>query len=124
MSLEEMEIKLAAYFSQWPIEASDFEAQWSKIESKTEKQAFKLSFGSKQAAIQELTKKYGMTCVSNEEIQNSKSSINLAGKFLATYKVLMNVVVGFDTSLGCIAQVKAISEKEGLASELIESVAY
>lgn len=50
-----------------------------------------------------------MVCVSNEQTKNARSSINLAGKYLGTYKVLMNVVIGFDTKLGCIAKAKAIS---------------
>lgn len=33
----------------------------------------------------------------------------MSGKYLGTYRIMMNVVVGFDTSLGCVAQVKVIS---------------
>lgn len=36
----------------------------------------------------------------------------------------MNVVIGFDTKLGCIAKAKAISENDDLAEELIEALAW
>lgn len=64
-----------------------------------------------------------MTCVSNEETKNARSSLNLSGKYLGTYRVLINILVGFDTKLGCLAKAKAISEKEDLAEALIESLA-
>lgn len=35
----------------------------------------------------------------------------------------MNIVIGFDTKLGCIAKAKAISQKEDLAEALIQSLA-
>lgn len=36
-------------------------------------------------------------------------SLNLAGKYLGTYKTLINLVIGFDTKLGCIVKARAIS---------------
>lgn len=37
------------------------------------------------------------------------TSLNLAGKYLGTFKTLMNIVIGFDTKNGCFAKAKAIS---------------
>jgi hypothetical protein len=55
-----------------------------------------------------------MTCVSKEEIANSKTQLNLSGKYLNSFKTLLTLSIGFDTKLGCVAKAKCVSEKEGL----------
>lgn len=70
-----------------------------------------------------MIKKYGMTCVSNEEGKNSRIVLNLAGKYLGAFKTLVSISIGFDTKLGCLVKAQAVSEKEDLDQELIDALA-
>ena len=57
-----------------------------------------------------MVKKYGMTKIFEEEVPNSnKVSLQLAGKYLGNFKTLMNLIVGFDTKLGCVVKIVAVS---------------
>lgn len=50
--------------SQWAIEKAEFERLWEKMKDTRVGQTFQLSYASKQAAIQELSKKLGVTRIS------------------------------------------------------------
>ena len=98
--------------SNWLIEKTEFENQWKNIKGEVAQGTYQLHYASKQAAIQELTKKFGITKIYEEEAPNSnKVSLMLAGKYLGKYKTLMNLMVGFDTKLGCVVKVVAKSEQ-------------
>ena len=92
------------------IEKAEFEAHWNNIKTEKAQGTFQLNYASKQAAIQELLKKYGITKIHEEEVANSnKVTLQLAGKYLGNFKTLMNLMVGFDTKLGCVVKIVVVS---------------
>lgn len=109
--------------SHWNIEKAEFDKIWQKTKGEKVTGTFKLNYASKQAAIQELMKKYGITKIYEEEVQNSnKVTLQLAGKYLGNFKTLMTLVVGFDTKLGCVVKITVLSEKEDLGQELVDAL--
>ena len=96
---------------------------WTKSKGEKSQGTFQLNYASKQAAIQELMKKYGMTKIYEEEVPNSnKVTLQLAGKYLGNFKTLMTLILGFDTKLGCVVKVMVLAEKEDLGQELVDAL--
>ena len=57
-----------------------------------------------------------------ESSKGNLVSINLSGKFLGSIKVLVVLMLAFDTKLGCLLKIKIKTEDEDLTNELLGSI--
>ncbi len=81
------------------------------MEGHEDQSTFQLNYASTQAAMQELTRHFGMYTVQTTDSGNNKNMINisLAGKFLNTHQALILLMIAFDTKMGCLLKMKVKS---------------
>lgn len=94
--------------SHWFLDSEEFNKEWENLKESSEESTFKLNYASKQAAVEELRRKFGMRPISTEESGN-RVTLNLAGKYLGVHKTLATLTVAFDTKLGCVFRMKTTS---------------
>ena len=82
---------------------------------------FQLKYASTQAAEQALTKDFGLKKIENPEPSTNPNLVNvyLAGYFLGVTRVLVVLMLAFDTKMGCILKIKVKTEEEQLTNTLI-----
>lgn len=103
--------------SYWFLDSDEFEKEWEVLKAPAVEEGFQLNFANKQAAVDELKKLFGMKVVSIEE-SGVMIVMKLAGKYLGIRRTLFRLTIAFDTKTGCLLDMKAKSELEGLVQEL------
>lgn len=108
----------------WYITPEDYSVTWEKMEGHEDAGTFQLNYASTQAAIQGLTKHFGMYTVQTSETGANKNmvSVSLAGKFLNIQQAMIVLILAFDTKMGCVLKIKVKSASEELTDELLASI--
>jgi len=73
---------------------------------------FALPYNSTAAAEQQLLKNFGLKKIENidENVKGNFVSVYLSGKFLGSIKVLIVLMLAFDTKQGCLLKMKIKTE--------------